>query len=101
MVFKSLSEGQSFSDKYKLIIVDEYQDFNKLEVAMIDLLATKSHVMVVGDDDQAIYDFKNAKRLGGRKNVNQRRQYYYDCGRAERYVRQTYVNDGRAHPRIF
>lgn len=46
---------------YSLIVVDEFQDFNQLEVALIDLLATKSPIVIVGDDDQAIYDFKSAR----------------------------------------
>lgn len=45
---------------YDLILVDEFQDFNKLEVALIDLLAEKSPILIAGDDDQALYDFKLA-----------------------------------------
>jgi superfamily I DNA/RNA helicase len=45
---------------YDQIVVDEFQDFNKLEVTLIDLLSTKSPVLIVGDDDQALYDFKSA-----------------------------------------
>lgn len=40
---------------FKQVIVDEYQDFNKLEVNLIDLLGEKSPLLIVGDDDQAIY----------------------------------------------
>lgn len=40
---------------YEQILVDEYQDFNKLEVAFIDMLGTKSPLLIVGDDDQALY----------------------------------------------
>lgn len=42
------------------IVVDEFQDFNVLEVALIDLLAEKSPIVLTGDDDQALYDFKKA-----------------------------------------
>ncbi|HKM80645.1 MAG TPA: UvrD-helicase domain-containing protein [Candidatus Acidoferrum sp.] len=45
---------------YEQILVDEYQDFNKLEISIIDLLAEKSPVLLAGDDDQALYEFKNA-----------------------------------------
>ena len=38
------------------IVIDEYQDFHRLEVEFIDLLATKSNVLIVGDDDQALYE---------------------------------------------
>jgi ATP-dependent exoDNAse (exonuclease V) beta subunit len=45
---------------YDQILVDEFQDFNVLEVSLIDLLATQSPVLLAGDDDQALYDFKHA-----------------------------------------
>jgi superfamily I DNA/RNA helicase len=45
---------------YPLIVVDEYQDFSLLETSFIAGLATKSPVLIAGDDDQALYDFKNA-----------------------------------------
>ena len=45
---------------YDQIVVDEFQDFNPLEVSLIDLLADKSPVLLAGDDDQALYDFKHA-----------------------------------------
>lgn len=45
---------------FQQILVDEYQDFNELEVSLIDLLSKKSPVLLAGDDDQALYDFKNA-----------------------------------------
>ncbi|MEW6217779.1 MAG: UvrD-helicase domain-containing protein, partial [Candidatus Bipolaricaulota bacterium] len=41
---------------YDQIVVDEFQDFNALEVALIELLATKSPILIVGDDDQALYE---------------------------------------------
>jgi hypothetical protein len=42
------------------VLVDEFQDFNPLEVSLIELLGRKSPVLIAGDDDQALYDFKNA-----------------------------------------
>ena len=45
---------------YDQIVVDEYQDFNPLEVEFIRHLESKSPTMIVGDDDQAIYEFKAA-----------------------------------------
>ena len=36
------------------------QDFNLLEVSLIDSLAEKSPILLAGDDDQALYDFKSA-----------------------------------------
>jgi superfamily I DNA/RNA helicase len=40
---------------YELVLIDEFQDFNKMEAAVIDLLAEKSPIVVAGDDDQALY----------------------------------------------
>jgi len=45
---------------YQQIVVDEFQDFNELEVSFINLLAEKSPILIAGDDDQALYDFKQA-----------------------------------------
>jgi len=42
---------------YEQVLIDEFQDFNKLEVSMIDLLASKSPILLAGDDDQALYEF--------------------------------------------
>lgn len=49
------------SDKYKYIMVDEYQDTNLAQAEIIKLLAEKRQkVMVVGDDAQSIYRFRGA-----------------------------------------
>ena len=49
------------SNRYKYIMVDEYQDTNRLQGEMIKLLAYKhQNIMVVGDDSQAIYAFRGA-----------------------------------------
>jgi superfamily I DNA/RNA helicase len=45
---------------YNQVVVDEFQDSNRLEVSLIDLLSEKSPVLLAGDDDQALYDFKSA-----------------------------------------
>ncbi|MBI5477081.1 MAG: ATP-dependent helicase [Ignavibacteriales bacterium] len=49
------------SNHYKYIMVDEYQDTNKLQAEMVKLLTYKHrNLMVVGDDSQAIYAFRGA-----------------------------------------
>ena len=49
------------SDKYKYIMVDEYQDTNRLQADIVRMLAGEdSNVMVVGDDSQSIYSFRGA-----------------------------------------
>src|SRR5690606_28375493 len=47
--------------KYDLVLVDEFQDFNELEWQLISILNSKNKVMVVGDDDQSLYDWKRAQ----------------------------------------
>ena len=50
--------------KFKYVIVDEYQDLNKAEQVLIDLLAGGANLTVAGDDDQSIYAFKYAHPEG-------------------------------------
>jgi len=45
---------------FDLILVDEYQDFNSIESEFVDLLAKKNEIVIVGDDDQALYGFKGS-----------------------------------------
>ncbi|MEX0828521.1 MAG: ATP-dependent helicase, partial [Haliea sp.] len=49
---------------YDHVLVDEYQDLNKAEQAVIDLLASNASICIVGDDDQSIYSFKFAHPEG-------------------------------------
>src|SRR5262249_12336970 len=50
-----------YASKFKYILVDEYQDTNKLQADLIDQLASvHRNVMVVGDDSQSIYSFRGA-----------------------------------------
>ena len=46
------------------ILVDEFQDLNKVEQAVIDHLSDGADVCIVGDDDQSIYSFKHAHPEG-------------------------------------
>ena len=52
---------EHYQRRFQFILVDEYQDTNKLQSDLIDLLAAKHHnVMVVGDDAQSIYAWRGA-----------------------------------------
>jgi DNA helicase-2/ATP-dependent DNA helicase PcrA len=47
--------------KFRYIMVDEYQDTNKLQADVVDAMASvRRNVMVVGDDAQSIYSFRGA-----------------------------------------
>src|SRR6266568_7322400 len=47
--------------KFRYILVDEYQDTNKLQADVVDAMGSvRSNVMVVGDDAQSIYSFRGA-----------------------------------------
>lgn len=59
-VLTHFTENDEAIPSYPLIVVDEYQDFSLLETSFLRLLATKSKVLIAGDDDQALYTFKNA-----------------------------------------
>lgn len=50
-----------YQDKFKYILVDEYQDTNKIQFLFISLLAKNSgSICVVGDESQSIYGFRGA-----------------------------------------
>ena len=50
-----------YSNKFKYILVDEYQDTNKSQFMLISLLASRfGNITVVGDNDQSIYRFRGA-----------------------------------------
>ena len=50
-----------YSNKFKYVLVDEYQDTNKSQFTLITLFASKhGNITVVGDNDQGIYSFRGA-----------------------------------------
>jgi DNA helicase II / ATP-dependent DNA helicase PcrA len=52
---------EKYNNKFKYILVDEYQDTNSLQFALISLLTEKQqNVAVVGDEDQSIYKWRGA-----------------------------------------
>jgi DNA helicase-2/ATP-dependent DNA helicase PcrA len=55
---------EAYQRRFQFVLVDEYQDTNKLQSDLIDLLAARNHnLMVVGDDAQSIYAWRGANYL--------------------------------------
>ena len=66
LTFELLSERadilQAVQNRYRYILVDEFQDINFLQYNIIKLMAgKKQNITVVGDDDQSIYRFRGAR----------------------------------------
>ncbi len=66
MTYELLSQREdirkSLENRFRYILVDEFQDINKLQYEVLKLLAgEKANLTIVGDDDQSIYRFRGAR----------------------------------------
>ncbi|MCI8345419.1 MAG: DNA helicase PcrA [Clostridia bacterium] len=62
---KILTENEDvleyYTEKFKYVLVDEYQDTNKAQFTLVSILASRyGNITVVGDNDQGIYSFRGA-----------------------------------------
>ena len=58
---ENLDALEYYTEKFKYILVDEYQDTNKAQFMLVTILASKNgNITVVGDNDQGIYSFRGA-----------------------------------------
>lgn len=76
-LFKSCPEVlDSYQERFKYIMVDEYQDTNGAQFELVRLLSDKyRNLCVVGDDDQSIYKFRGANI----RNILDFEKYYPDA----------------------
>ncbi len=95
--YEELKDGNIKNEVFNSIIVDEYQDFNKLENKFIELLTSNmSYSLFAGDDDQVLYDsLKNSHReyiekLYADNNFN--RSFLPFCSRCSNNITQVAAN---------
>ena len=66
---------EEYQKKFDYILVDEFQDTNKIQFQLINLLTNdKQNIFVVGDINQSIYSFRGARI----ENINKFRAHYKD-----------------------
>lgn len=52
----------AWQNKYKFILIDEFQDINRIQYEIVKMLALpENNLFIVGDDDQSIYRFRGAR----------------------------------------
>lgn len=77
---------------YDHIVVDEYQDLNRADQALIDALAGQAAVTVVGDEEQSIYSFRYAHPEGiveyPQTHANTHDELLNECRRCPRRIVQ-------------
>lgn len=86
-----------WQNKYKYILIDEFQDINRLQYEIIKMLAApQNNLFIVGDDDQSIYRFRGSKpeiMLGFEKDYPDAKRILLDTNyRCGRYIVETSLN---------
>lgn len=87
----------AWQKKYKYILIDEFQDINRIQYEIVKMLALpENNLFIVGDDDQSIYRFRGSKpeiMLNFTKDYCNARQVLlntnYRCGK---YIVETSIN---------
>ena len=68
-----LKSSSSISEDYDYIIVDEYQDTNKVQFNILCLLAKNKNITIVGDANQSIYRFRGAYK----DNIKKFKEFFH------------------------
>lgn len=70
----------AWQNKYRYILIDEFQDINRIQYDIIKMLAgERKNLFIVGDDDQSIYRFRGAKpeiMLHFKDDYRRRRRFF-------------------------
>lgn len=88
-LYRYLRDGTFDLPILSQVVVDEFQDFNALEVAFIEELERKSPILIVGDDDQAVYFGRNSSPAHLRKKYHSGKYQVFTlpyCSRCPRVV---------------
>lgn len=54
-VYNGYTSGFAQPGRFDLVMIDEYQDFNRLEAGIVEILGENNPIIIAGDDDQALY----------------------------------------------
>ena len=86
-----------WQQKFQYILIDEFQDINKVQYEIVRMLAGKGdHLFIVGDDDQSIYRFRGSKpeiMLGFEKDYPNAKRILLDTNyRCGRYIVEASLN---------
>ncbi len=73
--FLNTKEGKKFLKTIDFIFFDEYQDVNQIQNYILKKFNKRSNIMVVGDDDQAIYSFRGSNI----KYIYKFKEEFKDC----------------------
>ncbi|MFC1948339.1 UvrD-helicase domain-containing protein, partial [Chloroflexota bacterium] len=83
-LYRILLDEPDIVPSFDQILIDEFQDFNFLEVSFINELEKKGNILIVGDDDQSVYDNRYASPKYLREKYHSKNYEYFDlpfCGR--------------------